>query len=164
MTFVREHGLAMAHPLKLAGEKRADAAIKRMRKAMHVKAEKLRAKANKLLDEASELSYLSTKHTEYGTVFAEKRTEIEDAAYWAARAAVGLHPRDADGEYIEPAPFWRVSYGGEVVGTYQGEERCDVLRQVCPPKTDDRRWSDFTVERIADRTLSEVATDKTWSF
>lgn len=147
-TYVREDALARQSPLILAGEKKADATIKRMRKAMRRKADKLREKAEKILAEASELDYLAGKYTESDTIFATKRAEIEDAAYWAAREAVGLLPRDDDGEYIDPAPFWRVSYNGDVVGTYQGEERYDALRQACPPKTDDRKWSEFTVELL----------------
>lgn len=148
VTYTREHDLASVHPLKLAAEKKADAAVKRLRKSYRAKANKLRVKAEAMLAEASELDYLANKHSEYETPFAKLRDEIEDAGYWAAREVIGTLPRDDDGNYVDPAPKWRASYNGEFIGIFQGEERYDVLREICPPKVDDRNWSDFEIERV----------------
>lgn len=97
----REHELASEHPVAKAGIRKADAAIKRMRKSLRTKADKLREKAAKLLHDASEMEYLASKYSEYETPFADLRTKIEDEAYWAARAIVGVLPRDENDEYID---------------------------------------------------------------
>lgn len=138
------------HPLTLAGLKKADATIKRMRKADARRAEKLREKAQQMLEEASELADRASATWRECDVYKAKRDEIEDGAYWAARKLIGTLPRDADGNYTTPAPMWDVTYKGEHVGQFQGEERCDVLRVVCPHDDKrDRNWSDFEVERVA---------------
>lgn len=148
LEFVREHDLAQSHPLATAAVKKADHAIAAARKTMLRKAKALRAKAEAMLDQASNLEYDAQKDREYGTPFAVLREKIEDAGYWAARNEIGTLPRKADGNYLAPPPKWAVSYNGESLGVFEGEERCDVLGIVCPPK-DDRNWGDFEVERVA---------------
>lgn len=147
MTFVREHALAIRHPLNLAGHRRADAAVKAGRKYDRDLAARKRARAEKLLEEASELEYQANKFYEHETRYAALREKIEDEAYWAARAAVGELPRDENGEYTTPAPLWRVTLGDEVIGEFRGEERYDVLRVVCP-KGDPRNWGDFELTLV----------------
>lgn len=149
MTFVREHDLASEHPIALAGKRKADAAVKRLRKSYAAKAEKLRAKAEKMLEEASDLGYLASKFSEYETPFATLREKIEDAAYWEARAAIGIFERDDKGEYLTPAPQWNVTHKGEFIGVFSGEERYEILRQVCPAGTEGRNWGEFEVEKVA---------------
>lgn len=145
MTYVREDTAARQHPLFLKGLKDADRAVAKMRRDYAKRALKLEARAEKMLEEARELSYLATRYHEYETPYSAKRTEVEDAAYWAARRAIGTFPRDESGDYVVPAPMWNASYQGEFIGQFQGEERCDILRQACP-KGDERNWSDFEVE------------------
>ncbi len=147
MTYIREHELAQTHSLTQAALKKADRAVSAARKKMLRKAEKLRAKAEEMLSEASELSYTANKNREYDTPFATLREKIEDEGYWLARAEIGTLPRDDAGNYIDPAPYWKVTYNGEHVGTYQGEETSDVLRIVCP-KDDGRSWGDFELEKV----------------
>lgn len=148
MTYVREHDLANAHPLYTKALKKADKTIEKKRKDMIALAQRLRIKAKALLEEASQLESDASRYSEYQTPFATLREEIENAGYWAAREAIGTLPRNEAGEYLEPAPFWNVSYNGEYLGKFQGEERYDILRMVCPVGVDDRRWQDFEVEKI----------------
>jgi len=148
MTYTREHDLAKEHPICRKGIDDAEKAVVRAKAADKAKAARLRDKAQKMLDEALELEYRANRYSEYETVYAELRSEIEDKAYWAARAAIGVLPRDENGDYTTPAPWWDVTLRetGEFIGQYQGEERSDVLRVVCP-KDSNNNWSDFDVER-----------------
>lgn len=146
MSCHREHEAATTHPLNLTGQRRAEATVERMKKADRRKAERLRRKAEQLLEEASELEYRSHRYPDH-EVYKVARDEIEDAAYWAAREAIGVFPRDANGDYLTPAPLWRVSFGGEVLGEFRAEERFDVLRIVCP-HDDTRSWGDFELTKV----------------
>lgn len=148
MTYVREHDLAKEHPICIAGIKNAENAIKRAKKADIKRAQKLRAKAKAMLNEASELEYQANKYSEHNTKYAKQREEIEDAAYWKAREIIGKLPRNENGDYIDPAPFWIVTMRktGELIGEFQGEEYSDVLRVICP-HDDPRSWSDFECVR-----------------
>lgn len=77
MIYVREHEAASVHRLTVAGQKKADRTIARMRKQMRAKAAKLRERAEALISEASELEYLANRYGEYETPFAKVRDEIE---------------------------------------------------------------------------------------
>lgn len=150
MLYVREHTLAQSHPVTIAGQRRADAAVRAGIRYDRALAQRKRERAQKLLDEASELEYQAGQATyghEYKTRFKAIREEIEDRAYWEARAEIGTLPRDESGEYTTPAPLWTVSYMGEHIGVHRGEERCDVLRIVCP-RGDERSWSDFELNIV----------------
>jgi len=144
--FIREHELANEHKLTLAANKKAEKTIERMKAADRAKAKLLREKAEKMLSEASDLEYEAGRYALCDR-YKAKKDEIEEAGYWTAREIIGTLPRDENDDYIDPAPFWRVSYKGEDLGTFQGEQGSDILRLVCPAD-DPREWHHFTLVRV----------------
>lgn len=84
------HRLANEHPLYTKAERKVERAIASKRKAMNRRAEKLREKAQKLLDEASDLEWAAQASERSVPEFHTLRREIEEDAYWTARKAIGL--------------------------------------------------------------------------
>jgi hypothetical protein len=88
----RRHKLATEHPLNKAAQRKADRAVAARRKAMKRKAEKLRERAEAMLNEASDLDWKADRPEYYegNDELKELREKIEDEGYWAARRAINL--------------------------------------------------------------------------
>lgn len=71
MTFMREHDAANHHPLKIKREADAETAVRRAEKADLRQTERLRANAERFLEEASNLEHEASRHTEYETKSAD---------------------------------------------------------------------------------------------
>lgn len=84
------HNLAQNHPLNKKALKTADRAVEAKRRQMRRKAAALKARAEKMLEEASELAWTADRSEYNVQEFKAIREQIEDAGYWAARSAIDL--------------------------------------------------------------------------